>query len=253
MNRTPIVAGNWKLNKTPTETRQFLITLKNRLAGIDTRAEIVVCPPSISLDAAVDAARDTRIAVGAQNVYWEEQGAFTGEISTGMLEALGVTHTLIGHSERRALFAETDEMVNRKLRKVLCGSLVPIVCVGETLDEREAGGTDNVVERQVAGALDAVSTDQAARLVMAYEPVWAIGTGRTASPSMANDVHVLIRRVLRGMFGGSIADGTRILYGGSVKPDSAHALMMESDIDGVLVGGASLDMVSFAEIVRATS
>ncbi len=251
MTRIPIVAGNWKLNKTSAETRQFIIALRNKIAGIETRAEILVCPPLVALDTAVDAARDTQIAVGAQNVYWEDSGAFTGETSTGMLESLGVTHTLIGHSERRALFGETDEMVNRKLHKVLSGVLVPLVCVGETLDEHENGRTEEVVKRQVTGALEGTTHDHVSRLVMAYEPVWAIGTGRTASPTMANEVHVLIRRTLRGIFDESAAGGVRILYGGSVKPDNAHTLMAESDIDGVLVGGASLDAGSFAEIIRA--
>jgi len=251
VTRIPIVAGNWKLNKTPAEARQFLIALKNKVAGIDTRAEILVCPPYVALDAAVDATRGTRIAVGSQNVFWEDSGAFTGEISTGMLESLGVTHTLIGHSERRALFGETDEMVARKLRKVLQSSLAPVVCVGETPEEREAGRTEEVITRQVTAALENLAPEHAGRLVLAYEPVWAIGTGRTASPEMANDVHGLIRRILRGIFGDSAADGIRILYGGSVKPDNASTLMVESDIDGVLVGGASLDPGSFAEIIRA--
>ncbi len=251
MTRKPIVAGNWKLNKTPAEARQFIIALKNKVAGIDTRAEILVCPPHVALDAVVDAARDTKIAVGSQNTFWEESGAFTGETSTGMLESLGVTHTLIGHSERRALFGETDDMVARKLRKVLESNLTPLVCVGETLEEREGELTEQVITRQVTAALEGTAHEHAGRLVLAYEPVWAIGTGRTASPEMANDVHTLIRRILRGIFGDSAAEGIRILYGGSVKPDNASTLMAESDIDGVLVGGASLDPGSFAEIIRA--
>ena len=251
MTRRSIVAGNWKLNKTPAETRRFIIALKNKVAGIETRAEILVCPPHVALDAAVDAARETGIAVGSQNTYWEDSGAFTGETSTGMLEALGVTHTLIGHSERRALFGETDEMVARKLQKVLRSDLTPVVCVGETLDEREGERTEEVITRQVTAALLGTAPEHAERLILAYEPVWAIGTGRTASPEMANDVHVLIRRVLRGIFGDTAAEGIRILYGGSVKPDNAQTLMAESDIDGVLVGGASLDPASFAEIIRA--
>jgi len=251
VTRIPMVAGNWKLNKPPAEARQFLIALRNKIAGIDTRAEILVCPPHVSLDAAVDATRNTPILVGSQNIYWEDSGAYTGETSTGMLESLGVTHTLIGHSERRALFGETDEMVARKLRKVLGSALTPVVCVGETLDDRENERTEEVITRQVTAALQGTAPEHAVRLVLAYEPVWAIGTGRTASPEMANDVHVLIRRVLRGIFEDSAAEGIRILYGGSVKPDNAQTLMAESDIDGVLVGGASLDPGSFAEIIRA--
>ncbi len=251
MRRTPIVAGNWKLNKTPAETRRFFIALRNRIAGIDTRAEILICPPALALCEAVEAARGSGVAVGAQNVFWERSGAFTGEVSTDMLESAGVTHTLIGHSERRAIFGETDEMVARKLRAVLASSLTPVVCVGETLEDREGGMTEDVVGRQVETALDGIAPDHSGRLVLAYEPVWAIGTGRTASPETANDVHLLLRAKLRGIFGGSAADEVRILYGGSVKPDNARTLMSQSDIDGVLVGGASLDAESFAEIIRA--
>ncbi len=246
-----MVAGNWKMNGTVAEARRLIKALKNKLLGINTGAEVVVCPPFVSLEAAVDAAAGTPIRIGAQNAFFETSGAYTGEISPEMLEAVGVTHVILGHSERRGIFGETDATVNRKLLHVLRGSLTPIVCVGESLEQREAGETESIVARQVAAALDGVAPHHAGRLVLAYEPVWAIGTGRTASPEMANDVHVLIRRTIAAMFGGSAADGIRILYGGSVKPDSARSLMVETDIDGVLVGGASLDAVSFSEIVRA--
>ncbi|MFH1502492.1 MAG: triose-phosphate isomerase [Candidatus Eisenbacteria bacterium] len=251
MQRRPLVAGNWKMNKTAKDTRRFLITLRNRLTGMSPGADVLVCPPFVSLETAVDAARGTSIAIGAQNTSWQADGALTGEVAPEMLEDIGVTHALIGHSERRGVFGETDDHVNRKLLHVLSGSLTPVVCVGEVLAEREAGETEAVVRRQVQGALANVAPDHAPRIVMAYEPVWAIGTGLTASPEMANEVHVLIRGAIAAIFGQSVADGTRILYGGSVKPDNAGNLLAESDVDGVLVGGASLDPGSFAGIIAA--
>jgi triosephosphate isomerase len=205
----------------------------------------------VSLETAVDAARDTSVRVGAQNVYWEKSGAFTGEVSVEMLESLGLTHVLLGHSERRTLFGETDETVARRLTAVLEGRLTPVVCVGEVLEERESGATAEVLERQVRGALGGVAPDHIGRIVVAYEPVWAIGTGKTATPEIANEAHTLIRNVIADMFGRSAADGVSILYGGSVKPENTASLMAESEVDGVLVGGASLDPGSFAEIVRA--
>ncbi len=251
MSRKTIVAGNWKLNKTIGEARQLIRELKNRLAGIDSAATVVVCPPTVALETAVDAARDTGIAVGAQNVYWETSGAFTGEVSPAMLEAVGVEYVLIGHSERRTIFGETDEDVNRKLHAVLRSDLKPVICLGESLGQREAGETEAVVRSQLGAGLEGVAPDHAGRLIIAYEPIWAIGTGKTATPEMANDVHRLIRRTIADMFGGLAADGMSLLYGGSVKPENARSLMAEGDIDGVLVGGASLKNESFAEIVRA--
>lgn len=249
--RQKIVAGNWKLNGTVVGTRQLIRALRNRLAGLDTKAEVVVCPPFVSLEAAVDATRGSTIQVGAQNVFWERTGGFTGEISAEMLEAIGVRYVLIGHSERRTIFHETDGDVNRKLRRVLTGTLQAIVCVGETLEEREGGLTEGVVRRQVAAALDGVSPEQTGRIALAYEPVWAIGTGRTASPEMANDVHVLIRGLVAGILTRSSAGSLRILYGGSVKPENVASIMSQNDIDGVLVGGASLDPAGFADIIGA--
>lgn len=251
MNRTQIVAGNWKMNKTSRETRRFMLALRNKLAGVDFRCEVLVCPPFVCLETAVDSARDTRLLVGAQNTSWQANGALTGEISPEMLEDLGVTHVLIGHSERRGVFGETDDDVNRKLRHVLKGRLTPVVCVGEVLSEREAGLTRDVVRGQVNKALAEVAPDHAGRIVIAYEPVWAIGTGLTASPEMANEVHVLIRDAFAAIFGRVAADGVRILYGGSVKADNAGSLLGQSDVDGVLVGGASLDVGSFVGIVAA--
>ena len=249
--RSIIAAGNWKLNKTPAETRSTIIGLRNKLAGISGRAEVIVFPPFVSLETAVDAARETNVRIGAQNVYWEAGGAFTGEVSVGMLEAVGVTHVLLGHSERRTLFGETDESVARRLGAVLDGSLTPVVCVGEVLAERESGATADVLARQVREALKDVAPDHVGRIIVAYEPVWAIGTGKTATPEIANEAHTLIRNVVADMFGRSAADGMSILYGGSVKPENTASLMAESEVDGVLVGGASLDAGSFAEIVRA--
>jgi triosephosphate isomerase len=249
--RTVIVAGNWKLNKTAAETRSTILSLRNKLAGVATRAEVVVFPPFVSLETAVDAARETSVHVGAQNVFWEAGGAFTGEVSTAMLEAIGIEFVLLGHSERRAMFGETDETVSRRLTAVLDGRLRPIVCVGEVLEERESGATGEVLRRQVEGALRDVAPDHIGRVVVAYEPVWAIGTGKTASPAIANDAHTLIRSTIAAMFGRSAADETSILYGGSVKPENTASLMSESEVDGVLVGGASLDAAGFAEIVRA--
>jgi triosephosphate isomerase len=251
MKRKPLIAGNWKMNKTARETRRFMLALRNKLAGMDFDCDVLVCPPFVCLETAVDAAKDTRVLVGAQNTSWQASGALTGEISPEMLVDLGVTHVILGHSERRGLFGETDEDVNRKLRHVLNGSLRPIVCVGEVLAEREAGLTDEVVAGQVRKALEGVAPDHAGRIDVAYEPVWAIGTGLTASPQMANEVHVLIRDAIAGIFGRVAADGVRILYGGSVKADNAAGLLSESDVDGVLVGGASLDVDSFAGIVAA--
>ncbi len=251
MSRTTVVAGNWKMNKTPRETRRFMLALRNKLAGMDFRSEVLVCPPFVCLETAVDAARDTRIAVGAQNASWDKSGALTGEISSEMLEEVGVTHVILGHSERRGIFGETDDIVNRKLIHVLQGSLTPIVCVGEVLSEREGGRTEDVVRGQLSGSLANVAPDHARRIVVAYEPVWAIGTGLTASPEMANEVHVLIREAIAGIFDRVVAEEARILYGGSVKPDNAGGLLAQSDVDGVLVGGASLDPDSFAGILEA--
>jgi triosephosphate isomerase len=250
MARTTLIAGNWKMHKTVAETRRFIHELRNKLLGIDARAGVVVCPPFVALEAAVEAAGDTGIEIGAQNASSESEGAFTGEISPAMLESLGVRYVLLGHSERRTLFGETDELVNRKLARALAYDLMPIVCLGETLEEREGGRTEAVVTAQVRAALDGVAPDHAGRLAIAYEPIWAIGTGRTASPEVVDEAHGLIRRTLAAIFGGASADRVRLLYGGSVKPANAEGLLAQADIDGVLVGGASLDAATFAEIVR---
>jgi len=247
--RKKLIAANWKMYKTPDQTREFFHAFVP-LAADHGRDEIVVCPNYLCIDAAITSSRSTGIAVGAQDLHWEKEGAFTGEICTSMLVAVGVTHVIIGHSERRQYFGETDDTVNLKLKSALEAGLTPIVCVGEVLEEREANLTDDVLRRQCLRAFHAVSAKKAAKLVVAYEPVWAIGTGKTATPQMAADAHSIIRAEAAKAFGDDFAARLRILYGGSVKPENAKALMSEEEIDGALVGGASLDPKSFAAIVK---
>jgi len=246
--RKMLIAGNWKMYKTPEQTAVFFAHFLPLVADYDA-AEIVVCPPFVNLHSAVDAAAGSNVAIGAQNVHWKKEGAFTGEISAPMLTAIGATHVIIGHSERRQYFNESDDTVNRRLEIALEFGLTPIVCVGEVLEEREAGLTDDVLRRQCVRAFNGISACKAAKLVIAYEPVWAIGTGKTATPQMAADAHAVIRHEVSKSFGDEFAENLRILYGGSVKPENATALMSESEIDGALVGGASLDPDSFCEIV----
>ena len=247
--RKKLIAANWKMYKTPAETRDFFRDFLPLVHSHD-RDEIVVCPTYLALDAAVTAAKGSTVAIGAQDLYWQKEGAFTGEICASMLVAVGATHVLIGHSERRQYFGETDDSVNLKLKSAIEAGLVPIVCVGEVLEEREAGLTDDVLRRQCLRAFNKVSAKKAANLVVAYEPVWAIGTGKTATPQLAADAHAIIRSEAAESFGQEFAAKLRILYGGSVKPENAHALMSEEEIDGALVGGASLDPKSFAAIVK---
>ena len=249
MARRKLIAANWKMYKNPSQTEEFFRAFLP-LVFEHERDEIVVCPPYIDLQPAIALARDSRISVGAQDVHWKEEGAFTGEISPPMLASIGCTHVIIGHSERRQFFGETDDTVNLKLKASLEHGLTPIVCVGEVLEEREAGLTEDVLRRQCVRAFHAISASKAAKLVIAYEPVWAIGTGKTATPAMAASAHVLIRGEAGKTFGQEFAEGLRILYGGSVKPENAPALMAEEEIDGALVGGASLDAKSFAAIVK---
>src|SRR6266404_1660463 len=249
MARKKLIAANWKMYKNPSQTEEFFREFLPLVWGHE-RDEIVVCPPYVALQAALESAKGSSIAVGAQNVYWRDEGAFTGEISPAMLAAVGCTHVIIGHSERRQHFGETDDTVNLKLKSAIEAGLIPIVCVGEVLEEREAGLTDDVLRRQCLRAFHTVSVKKAVRLVVAYEPVWAIGTGKTATPQMAADAHAIIRGQAADSFGQDFAAKLRILYGGSVKPENAHALMSEEEIDGALVGGASLDPKSFAAIVK---
>ena len=246
--RTKLIAANWKMYKTPEQTRHFFRDFLPRVAG-HSRDEIVVCPPDVDLAAALEAAEGSNVAIGGQNVHWKTEGAFTGETSAAMLLALGVSHVIIGHSERRQYFNETDDTVNRKLETALENGLTPIVCVGEVLEERDAGLTEDVLRRQCVRAFNGISAKKAAKLIVAYEPVWAIGTGRTATPELAAEAHAVIRSEATEIFGEEFAGKLRILYGGSVKPDNAAALMSQEEIDGALVGGASLDPKSFAAIV----
>jgi triosephosphate isomerase (TIM) len=247
--RKKLIAANWKMYKTPDEARDFFREFLPLVHGHD-RDEIVVCPTYLAIDAAVHATNGSNVAIGAQDLYWQKEGAFTGEICGSMLVAVGATHVIIGHSERRQHFGETDDTVNLKLKAALEVGLIPIVCVGEVLEEREAGLTDDVLRRQCLRAFNKVSAKKAARLVVAYEPAWAIGTGKTATPQIAADAHASIRAEAADSFGQEFADKLRILYGGSVKPENARTLMSEAEIDGALVGGASLDPKAFAAIVK---
>jgi triosephosphate isomerase len=249
MTRKKLIAANWKMYKTPAQAQDFLRAFLPLVDG-HTRDEIVICPPFPDLPAVVEAAAGSGIGVGGQNLHWEKEGAFTGEVSVGMLVAVGCSHVIIGHSERRQYFGETDDRVNLKVKAALKAALAPIVCVGEVLDEREAGLTEDVLRRQCARAFRALSDEKAAKLVVAYEPVWAIGTGKTATPKIAAEAHHVIRVEAAKALGNELANALRILYGGSVKPDNAHALLSEEEIDGALVGGASLDPKSFAAIVK---
>src|SRR5580692_7884731 len=247
--RTKVMAANWKMYKTPDQTREFFREFLPLVSGHD-RDEIAVCPPDIDLVAALESAKGLNVAIGAQNVHWKHEGAFTGETSAPMLLALGVTHVIVGHSERRQYFGETDDTVNLRLKAALEAKLTPICCVGEVLQEREAGLTDDVLRRQCVRAFHAISAKKAAKLVVAYEPVWAIGTGKNATPEIAAEAHAVIRREAAEVFGEEFAAKLRILYGGSVKPDNVSSLMAQEEIDGALVGGASLDAKSFAAIVK---
>jgi triosephosphate isomerase len=244
-----MIAANWKMYKTPDQTRDFFRDFLPQVAG-HTRDEIVVCPPYVDLAAGIEAAKGSNVAIGGQNVHWKDEGAFTGEISASMLLAVGATHVIVGHSERRQYFGESDDTVNLRLKAALQAGLTPICCVGEVLEEREAGLTDDVLRRQCVRAFHAISAKKAAKMVVAYEPVWAIGTGKTATPELAAEAHAVIRSEVTEIFGEEYASNLRILYGGSVKPDNASALMAQEGIDGALVGGASLDPKSFAAIVK---
>ena len=247
--RKPIIAGNWKLYKNAAETRAFIQDFIPLITA-NTRAEIVLCPPFVNLAAAVDSTKGTGIGVGGQDVFWLNEGAYTGEISAPMLKAIGCQWVIIGHSERRQYFGETDETVFKKTQAALNAGLTPIVCVGERLEQREAGNTEAVLEEQFSGGLAKLAAAEFSGVVIAYEPVWAIGTGKTATPEMANAAHLYLRSQVDQAFGAAAADACRILYGGSVKPDNITKLMSEEHIDGALVGGASLDAKSFASIVN---
>jgi triosephosphate isomerase len=247
--RTKFICGNWKMHKTQAEARELVRALAPLVADLAGKVQVAVAPSFTSLGAAAVALQGTAVELAAQDVHWEAQGAFTGEVSAAMLAEAGCRHGIVGHSERRQLFGETDETVRRKVGALLAAGIRPIVCVGELLAEREAGRTLEVVGRQVRGALSGLPADAVGSLTVAYEPVWAIGTGKTATTAQAQEVHAAIRALLREL-AGAAADQVRIQYGGSVKPDNAAELMSQPDVDGALVGGASLKADDFAKIVR---
>jgi triosephosphate isomerase len=247
--RRRVIAGNWKMFKTQAETRAFFAAFNPLVAGV-TDCDLVIAPPAIDIPAAVEATRGTHIAIGSQNVYWEKEGAFTGEISAGMVVEAGCRYAIIGHSERRHIFGETNEMVFKKTKAALAAGLTPIVCIGEMLADRQAGRTENICKCQFEESVGALTPEEFSRILVAYEPVWAIGTGHTATPEIAAAVHRFVRQCAAEMFSASHAAALRILYGGSVKPDNIQGLMAQVELDGVLVGGASLDPKSFASIVK---
>ncbi len=249
MARTKFVCGNWKMHKSVREAVALVKELAAGLGGAAGQVQVAVAPPFTALHAAAQAAQGTAIEVSGQDVHWEIQGAFTGEVSAPMLAEAGCRHGIVGHSERRQFFGETDETVRRKTVALLSAGLAPIVCVGETLAEREANRTLEVVDRQVRQGLAGLSAEQMGKITIAYEPVWAIGTGKTATTAQAQEVHAAIRKILREL-GGAVADAMRIQYGGSVKPDNAKELMSQPDVDGALVGGASLKAPDFLAIVK---
>lgn len=247
--RKPLIAGNWKMYKTIPEARALVSGLKTNLAGITDR-EILVCPPFTAVYAVAETLKGSNISVGAQNLHWEKKGAFTGEISPDMVVDAGCKYVVIGHSERRQFFGETDDSVNKKMKAAFAVGLTPIICVGELLAEREGGTTFSVLERQVKIGTVGLTPEQAGALVIAYEPVWAIGTGKTATPQQAEEVHAYIRRLYAQLYSQPTADVIRILYGGSVKPDNVAEIMKQENVDGALVGGASLDIESFTKLVK---
>jgi triosephosphate isomerase len=248
-DRVPLVAGNWKMNKSAVEARAFVNILVQNLAARAPVCDVLVAPPFTALPAVLESLNGTAIKVAAQNVFWEDSGAFTGEISAPMIRDLGCTHVIIGHSERRQLFGDTDTSVCKKLQACLRSNLIPIFCLGETLDQRECGSTFAVVKRQLMEGLGSVEFGNPRQLILAYEPVWAIGTGRNATPLQAQEVHSALRGDLATVFGASFAQQVLILYGGSVKPDNAKSLFDSEDIDGGLIGGASLKADDFLGII----
>jgi len=248
--RVPIIAGNWKMYKNETEAFELGTDLRKRFVDVSS-VKIVLCPPFTALFSVKKAIGDSNLFLGAQNMHWEEEGAYTGEISPNMLLSAGCSFVILGHSERRMHFEETDQMINKKLRKAIEVGLVPIVCVGEKLEQREKGKTEEVVEKQIQGAFEGLSENEAEKIVIAYEPVWAIGTGKTATPKQVGEVHRFIREKLGALYNRETAERIDILYGGSVKPENSKELLAEKDIDGALVGGASLKADSFEKIVKS--
>jgi len=250
--RIPIIGGNWKMNKTVKEAVDMVEDLKQRVGNIQD-VEIVIFPPFTALKSVGEVVKGTNIGLGAQNMYWEEEGAYTGEISPLMILDIGCRYVILGHSERRQYFKETNEEINKKLKVALSSGITPVVCVGEKIEERRRGKAKKVVEEQIKDCFKEITLEEARRIVIAYEPVWAIGTGETATPEQAEEMHLFIRNLLKDLFGEEISQSLRIQYGGSVKPANIEELMKEKDIDGALVGGASLKADSFAEIIKKTA
>ena len=246
--RKPIIAGNWKMNMTPSEAVRLVEELKPLVK--DAKCDVVICPPYVDLPAAAEAIKGSNIHLGAQNIHWADKGAFTGEVSADMLKELGVEYAIIGHSERRQYFGETDEAVNKRAKAAIAAGITPIICVGESLEERESGLTGKKVSGQVKKDLEGIAASDAARLVIAYEPIWAIGTGKTATDEQANETIGMIRATVAGMLGRETAEALRIQYGGSMKPSNVKGLMAMPEIDGGLIGGASLKAVDFAQVVN---
>lgn len=249
--RKLIIAGNWKMNNDLAQSEKLIVELKNLLQNEKPNCDVIVCPPFTSLSEASKLLKGSNIKLGAQNMYFEDNGAYTGEVSASMLKSVGCEYVILGHSERRTIFGETDELINKKIKKALAAGLIPIFCVGELLSERETGITNDVIKRQLLAGLNGVSEEEMKKVIIAYEPVWAIGTGRTATPAQAQEVHEFIRDLIEIDYSLEIANDVTIQYGGSVKPDNAKELISQKDIDGALVGGACLNADSFLGIIKS--
>lgn len=248
--RKTVIAGNWKMNNDLTQSEKLIVELKNLLQNEKPNCDVIICPPYISLSEASKLIKGTEIKLGAQNMYFEESGAFTGEVSASMLKSVGCEYVIIGHSERRTIFGETDELINKKIKKALSAGFKPIFCVGELLEERETGITNDVIKKQLLLGLTDITDNEMKNIIIAYEPVWAIGTGKTATPAQAQEVHEFIRDLIEIDYSLEIANDVTIQYGGSVKPDNAKELLSQKDIDGALVGGACLKADSFLGIIK---
>jgi triosephosphate isomerase len=249
--RRKIIAGNWKMHKDLSESQNLISKLINELRNENVNCDIIICPPFTSLSEAAGLVKNTKLKLGAQNMHFEDKGAFTGEVSAAMLKSAGCEYVILGHSERRAIFGESDEMINKKIKKALDTGLKPIFCIGETLQQRESGIMNDVLKHQVTEGLQHISKGEMEKVVLAYEPVWAIGTGVTATPQQAQEVHVFVRKLISSIFGEDTAENLVTQYGGSVKPDNAGELLSQSDIDGALVGGACLESDSFLKIIKS--
>lgn len=250
MKNRPIIGGNWKMQKTIGESKAFIIDLLSKIEDMQEKVDIVIIPPFTSINAVSEALKGKKIYTGGQNMYFEEKGAFTGEISASMLLDAGATYVVLGHSERRAIFKESSDLVSKKVKAAVKKGLKPILCIGETKEERVSGKTEAILKEQLTGSLNGITKEEMASIVIAYEPVWAIGTGLTATPAQAQDAHAYVRKLLADMYDDGVSKKTRIQYGGSVKPENAKELFSQPDIDGGLVGGASLEVKSFVDIIK---